>query len=870
MARPEVFLYTVFAGIEIVAGIAAFLLGNIIVANPSTNLPPVLFFFFVVLFSSTGAFLLMDSSRDRRAAYLGCVFLSIACSFAHPVLVTFGSRQWALSAYISPLAAMQAEAFLPCFLWLFARDFPQAAVRGQRRAYVSYAVWASCVAAFLLAAGNTILVLDLLGPQFSSVYQILGSFARDIGNSYYWLVIFLLAVPALPLSVWRARAAAPEERRRVFIFVMGIVTGLAPVILVAVGGAISPAFYDFTIRRHIYITGLVAYTALVAFPFITMYSVVVNQVLDVRLIVRKALQYAFARSTVTALFLSPMVALAVYVYANRGSTISALFSEPVLIVLLGITLAGVALSQLRQRTLGAIDRVFFRDQCDAREILSVLAERSRLAGNARELTTLMVEQLDRAFHLESVAVLLLEGSQSHLRHPAGQMRPLSRASNLMQYIERSSEAVTVDLENPRSPLNRLPLEDREWLGDSGARLLVPLIASDAAVVGVILLGAKKNELPYSREDQLLLQSIAAAAALTIENRSMREPLSAARAAASGREDLEDQYAVECPSCDDLHASAETCPKCGGNTVAAAVPPVLLGKFRVERKVGRGGMGVVYRAVDLTLGRTVAIKTLPKVAPEYSVRLRREARTMASLSHPNLALIFGAETWRGIPMLVFEFLEGGTLEDRLKSGMLDIREAIQLGVVLASVLERTHEAGILHCDIKPSNIGFTRQRVPKLLDFGLAHILNDFRISRALPYGPSISSDETRELISTAAIHEATLFGPLAGTPCYLCPEALKGKPPSVSFDLWGLALVLYEAVTGLNVFKADSLIETLNKVKTCAVPDLRELRPDCSRDVAAFFADELSRDSRRRSATAVEFRLKLEDLSVRPVAAHNG
>jgi len=282
------------------------------------------------------------------------------------------------------------------------------------------------------------------------------------------------------------------------------------------------------------------------------------------------------------------------------------------------------------------------------------------------------------------------------------------------------------------------------------------------------------------------------------------------------------------------------------------------------------MGVVYRAVDLTLGRTVAIKTLPKVAPEYSVRLRREARTMASLSHPNLALIFGAETWRGIPMLVFEFLEGGTLEDRLKSGMLDIREAIQLGVVLASVLERTHEAGILHCDIKPSNIGFTRQRVPKLLDFGLAHILNDFRISRALPYGPSISSDETRELISTAAIHEATLFGPLAGTPCYLCPEALKGKPPSVSFDLWGLALVLYEAVTGLNVFKADSLIETLNKVKTCAVPDLRELRPDCSRDVAAFFADELSRDSRRRSATAVEFRLKLEDLSVRPVAAHNG
>jgi hypothetical protein len=116
-------------------------------------------------------------------------------------------------------------------------------------------------------------------------------------------------------------------------------------------------------------------------------------------------------------------------------------------------------------------------------------------------------------------------------------------------------------------------------------------------------------------------------------------------------------------------------------VPAAVPVVVNGKFKVERLLGSGGMGVVYLAVDVTLDRKVAIKTLPKVTPDRVAWLQREARAMASVRHPNLALIYGAEHWRGTPLLIVEYLEGGTLSEYLRRGVLEVMEAIDLGIVL---------------------------------------------------------------------------------------------------------------------------------------------------------------------------------------------
>jgi len=271
------------------------------------------------------------------------------------------------------------------------------------------------------------------------------------------------------------------------------------------------------------------------------------------------------------------------------------------------------------------------------------------------------------------------------------------------------------------------------------------------------------------------------------------------------------------------------------------------------------MGVVYKALDLTLDRAVAVKTLPRLAPEYGARLRREARVMASVSHPNLAVIFGAETWQGQPMLIFEFFAAGTLGHRLNSGTLKLPEVLQLGILLSGALEYVHGMGILHRDIKPTNIGYSEGGEPKLLDFGLAKILREF------PSFVEVMSDDTEVGSSmetpTLELKKAFPTGSrVVGTPAYLAPEAIRGDDPGVHIDLWGLSVVLFEALGGSHPFASGSRQRTWDNILDGTRPDILSLRPDCPAEVKAFIDDSLAVDRRRRPATAKEFRSRLEEV----------
>jgi serine/threonine protein kinase len=216
--------------------------------------------------------------------------------------------------------------------------------------------------------------------------------------------------------------------------------------------------------------------------------------------------------------------------------------------------------------------------------------------------------------------------------------------------------------------------------------------------------------------------------------------------------------------------------------------------------------------------------------------------MASFQHPNLALIYGAETWRGTPLLVVEYLAGGTLADRLRERRRSLAETLEVGLIVLNVLERCHGAGVLHRDIKPSNIGYTAEDAPKLLDFGLAQLIDETQVAG-------------REM---SASGEGSL--PFAGTPLYMSPEAIAGAPPDPSFDLWGLAAVLYEALTGRAAFRSSSRAETLARIRVGAAPDPRELCAEIRPAVARFLKDALARDRRRRPANVAEFRQRLNAL----------
>jgi serine/threonine protein kinase len=378
-------------------------------------------------------------------------------------------------------------------------------------------------------------------------------------------------------------------------------------------------------------------------------------------------------------------------------------------------------------------------------------------------------------------------------------------------------------------------------------LLVPVRTTEDTLVGVIALGDRRNEEPYTREDLRLLRAIADTGALVIEHQAMRtsEP---ALAAVKGRQvgfDARSDRAAECSSCGSVYqGGSRSCTSCDRPLEAAAVPYVLLGKFRFERRVGRGGMGIVYRAIDLALDRAVAIKTLPGASPERAQRLRHEAKAMAAVTHQHLASIYGLEAWRGQPLLVCEYMTGGTLADRLEKGSLPIQEALTLGVQLAEALDVVHRADLLHRDIKPSNIGYLDRATPKLLDFGLVHMLLEARVEHAV-MGDQAPDSGQQPFLSSLSVSRG-----FVGTPLYLSPEAARGEAPSTAFDLWSLNVLLLEAIIGRHPFRGRSLQDTLDRIGQADLQGVLTALQHRAPRVAGYFERALARSASNRPPSA--------------------
>lgn len=214
-------------------------------------------------------------------------------------------------------------------------------------------------------------------------------------------------------------------------------------------------------------------------------------------------------------------------------------------------------------------------------------------------------------------------------------------------------------------------------------------------------------------------------------------------------------------------------------------------YRIESLVGEGGMGQVYRAVDTRLDRTVAIKVLPthlSSHPELRERFEREAKTISSLSHPNVCALYDVGSHDGLDYLVMEYVDGETLADRLARGPLTLEQAVRYGVEIAEALHAAHRRGITHRDLKPGNV-MVNPNGAKLLDFGLA------RTAAATITGPDAATEQQKPL---------TAEGALLGTFQYMAPEQLEGLPVDARTDIFALGAVLYEMVTGRRAFEGGS------------------------------------------------------------------
>jgi len=224
----------------------------------------------------------------------------------------------------------------------------------------------------------------------------------------------------------------------------------------------------------------------------------------------------------------------------------------------------------------------------------------------------------------------------------------------------------------------------------------------------------------------------------------------------------------------------------------------LGPYEIVAPLGAGGMGEVYRARDDRLGREVAVKVLPSdvtADPERLKRFEREARATAALSHANILAVHDVGIWQGLPYLVEELLEGESLRDRLARGPLAVAEALSIGVGIARGLAVAHAKAIVHRDLKPDNVFLTRDGTVKILDFGLAKLVQP----PAAPEG----------LAAATTVDQSTGLGALLGTVSYMAPEQARGEPVDPRSDVFALGIVLHEMLTGERPFRGSTTTDTL-------------------------------------------------------------
>jgi len=635
----------------------------------------------------------------------------------------------------------------------------------------------------------------------------------------------LAGLVVLALQYRRLEQAA--DRRRLRVLLAGTSVGFAAGGLVAalVWGSRNPQFTSSLYGSPVM---LVAVPLLVALPASIAYTTLRHRLFGVGFIVRLGVRHAMARWLLLSLVPVALVAVVFDFYLHQDQAIGALVKARAW----RYALAGGALAMLianRRRWLEALDRRFFREHYHAEQILQNVAGHLRQASDPEAALAAVVQQVDDALHPTFLGVLggrrggqVLDVLAATPSFPDG-LR-LGRESRLIALSRAVGRPMDLSPNEDTWITRHLPPAEADLVYDMHVELLVPVTSGPAGDV-VIVLGARRDEEPYSARDIGLLGAIAANLALLLER--------------AGPVAEEEPGLAECPRCgacfDTSHAR---CPRDGALLLVTGIPPVLGGRYALRSRLGSGGMGTVYSAHDNSLGRTVAIKVLGEHlvgSTDAARRFQHEAQVAASFTHPHVVTIhdFGV-TVNHRAFLVMEQLEGLTLREEItRAGSVPAERTLSIVNDLCDVLTVAHGRGLVHRDLKPENVFLTggSEAGTKVLDFGIA------------------------KAITSSASQTSTNTGLLIGTLPYMSPEQLRGEPVDPSWDLWALAVMSQEMLTGRRPVALALTPAPEPTHGTAATSPVRA--PALSPELRSFFARALALDRHQRPGNAAAFRNEL-------------
>src|SRR5262245_37295514 len=289
-------------------------------------------------------------------------------------------------------------------------------------------------------------------------------------------------------------------------------------------------------------------------------------------------------------------------------------------------------------------------------------------------------------------------------------------------------------------------------------------------------------------------------------------------------------------------------------------------YRILSRIGAGGMGEVYLAQDTKLDRNVALKILPAEVAANPERIRRfvqEAKAAAALNHPNIAHIYEIGDAGGVNFIAMEFIDGQTLRQYIRGEQEGLPKLLRHLQHVAEGLAKAHSAGIVHRDLKPDNIMITRDGHAKILDFGLAKLIE--------PQQPSNTSGEAASELATAIPTQQSTPGIVLGTAGYMSPEQAQGKTDQIDHrsDIFSFGCILFEAVTGRRAFDGKDSIETLNKIIREEAPPITGFRPDVPNHLQRIVRRCLAKDPEDRYQTIKDIAIELRELC-RELAASAG